>query len=77
MALFNDKNYFRYSNGPAFDVLHEPGDETPYSGIYRCEACGDEIASNKGNPLPPQNHNQHPPSQGRIRWRLIAAAEQR
>ena len=35
------------------------------------EVTTDEIAANKGNPLPPQNHHQHSTSQGKIRWRKI------
>lgn len=75
MALYKYQKYVKPGTGDAFDQTHTPGTNTQYSGIYRCEVCGDEIASNKNNPLPPQNHHQHKPSLGKIRWRLIVFAE--
>jgi hypothetical protein len=57
-------------NDSKFDVLHEPGSATPYSGVYRCDGCGKEATSVYAHPLPPQNHHQHAPAHGRIRWRL-------
>jgi len=75
MALYKNSSYLASSNDAAFDVIHTPGTSTPHSGIYRCEGCGSEIASNAGNPLPPQNHHQHSQAQGTIRWRLIVYAK--
>lgn len=71
MALYKNKDVLDLSDHAAFDVIHTPGTQPPHSGIYRCLACGDEIAANKGNPLPPQNHHQHAQGQGPIRWQLI------
>ena len=76
MALYKNGAYFKTSDSNAFDQLHQPGAATPHSGIYRCENCGDEVASNAGNPLPPQNHRQHNPNVGAIRWRMIVYAQQ-
>ena len=76
MALYKHGGYLRQSDDPAFNAQHQPGAVTPHSGIYRCTACGDEIASNAGNPLPPQNHRQHSPQQGQIRWQLLVYAQQ-
>lgn len=75
MALYKNAQYLGQSTDGAFDALHNPGAATPHSGIYRCENCGDEVASNAGNPLPPQNHRQHNPNQGAIRWRMIVYAQ--
>jgi hypothetical protein len=76
MALFKYDRYLDGNDGEAFDRLHSPGDATPHSGIYRCEGCGREIASNAGYPLPSQNHSQHDPAKhGAIRWRMIVHAE--
>ena len=75
MALYKQSQYISYSSDDKFDKIHTPGSSTPHSGIYRCEGCGDEIAANKGNPLPSQNHSQHSTSQGDIRWRLIVYAQ--
>jgi hypothetical protein len=75
MALYKYSQYLGQSNDGAFDVVHTPGTTTPHSGIYRCENCGDEVASNAGNPLPPQNHRQHNTNQGEIRWRLVVYAQ--
>lgn len=55
------------------DTYH-PGDAVPVSGIYRCLGCGREDTCNKFDPFPPQNHHQHTPDQGRIRWRLNVRA---
>lgn len=73
MPAYNDPDYFDRRPGPAFNVLYNPGERAPYSGIYRCENCADEIAHNGGNPLPPQNHHQHTNRFLPIVWRLIAA----
>jgi hypothetical protein len=75
MALYKYTQYLGTSTDAAFDVLYKPGATTPHSGIYRCEGCGHEIASNGGNPLPPQNHHQHNASQGTILWRMAVYAQ--
>lgn len=75
MALYKYARYIATSNHNVFDQVYSPGANTPFSGIYRCEGCGDEVASNQGNPLPPQNHHQHSPSQARIQWRLVVFAQ--
>ena len=77
MALYKYKEYLEYADQPEFDTLHNPGEICPHSGIYRCEACGDEIASNKDNPFPPQNHHQHAENLGPIQWKLIIISQQR
>lgn len=76
MAQYKYIRYLTQSDHSEYDRLYTPGDTCPNSGIYRCEVCGDEIASNKGNPLPPQNHHQHAPEKGLIRWKLIVFAQQ-
>lgn len=75
MALYKYSQFVVSSDHQAFDAIHGPGAKTPYSGIYRCEGCSKEIASNAGNPLPPQNHHQHNSAQGSIRWRLVVYAQ--
>lgn len=75
MAQYKYEKYLNKSDHSEYDKLYKPGDNCPNSGIYRCEGCGDEIASNKGNPFPPQNHPQHAPGQGEIRWRLIVFSQ--
>jgi len=63
---------------PDFDwwkVTYGPGDRAPVSGIYRCEGCTREISHNEGVSLPAQNHEQHDPSQGPIKWKLIVRAD--
>ena len=56
--------------GSVWQKLFSPGTTCPDSGIYRCNSCGDEVTSNKGDPLPPQNHKQHT-SDKKILWELI------
>lgn len=77
MALCKDRDKIKPSEDPAFDVSHQPGAAAPHSGIYRCANCGDEVASNATQPLPPQNHQQHNPQNGPIRWKLLVYAVQK
>lgn len=49
---------------------YSPGSTVPVSRIYRCPGCNREVTSNEGDPFPPQDHHQHSPSQGKIRWKL-------
>ncbi len=76
MALYKNSGYLSQSTASAFDVVQTPGANTDNSGIYRCEGCAHEVASNKGNPLPPQNHHQHS-NRSAIRWRLVVATQGR
>lgn len=74
MALYKAGTDVKTGTGKAFEETHSPGTPTPYSGIYKCENCGREDACNKGNPLPPQNHNQHSGPKP-IMWRCLVYAE--
>ncbi|WP_414912885.1 protein L [Pseudomonas sp. IT-P258] len=56
--------------GSVWRKLFSPASECPASGIYRCANCGDEVTSNKGDRLPPQNHSQHSNAE-KILWELI------
>jgi len=76
MALYKDGDRLKHSADAAFDAIHKPGETVPHSGIYRCTSCDDEIACNKGDPFPPQNHHQHQPP-APIRWRLLVYAVQK
>lgn len=75
VALYKYAQFLVHSNDNAFDTIWKPGEATPHSGIFRCEGCGREVASNGGNPLPPQSHHQHTPAQGAIRWRMVVYAQ--
>ena len=77
MAQYKYIEYLIESDNSAYDSVFNPGESCLNSGIYRCETCGDEIASNKGNPFPPQNHHQHPSNSGPIKWKLIVFAQQK
>ena len=77
MAFYKYAQVLQQHNDGSFDWVLEPATATPYSGIYRCEGCGHEAISTFNHPLPPQNHHQHGPSQGRIRWRLVVMASHR
>lgn len=74
MASYKYAHFLKENDSEAFDQLHPPGSIAANSGIYRCKNCGDEAACNKGQPLPPQNHRQHDPKLGDIRWQLIVFA---
>lgn len=73
MALYKYSNFLDQSDDAAFDQLNEPSTSAPWPGIYRCHACGHEIAIAQGHTLPPQNHHQHRPGLGRIQWRLVVS----
>lgn len=70
MAIYKYAQLLQQSTHAAYDEIFHPGATTLYSGIYRCEGCGVNEVSTYGHPLPPQNHHQHTPQQGTIRWRL-------
>jgi hypothetical protein len=72
MANYKYQQVLAANESGAFDQVWGPSDRTPHSGVYRCETCFHEIAANKGNPLPPQNHAQHPAGKAII-WRLVVA----
>lgn len=73
-AWYKYGSYLVQNDSDQFDKTYSPGDATPHSGIYRCTKCGDTIAANVGNPLPPQNHHQHAPNLGAIIWKLLVWA---
>ena len=75
MALYRYRRYLNDSDHGAFDLLHRPDNIAPNSGIYRCEVCGAEIASEKSKLLPPKNHHIHAEELGQIQWRLIVLVE--
>lgn len=75
MAMYKYNQYLTLSQDQAFDALSSPGTVNVNSGIYHW--CGHEVAANKGDPLPPQNHHQHTVQQGSIRWRLVVFAQGR
>jgi len=49
MAIYKQGSYLTHSEHAAFDYKSTPGDEAVNPGIYRCAACGDEIAIAKGH----------------------------
>lgn len=74
MALFAHTGYLRYFDSTAFTHLHGPGDPSPYSGIYKCVACGHEVACAAAQSLPKIAHPQHPADRT-IEWRMIVYAQ--
>lgn len=74
MAQYKYEKYLSTSTSSAFDQTYGPGKTVPNSGIYRCEGCGHQIAANKNDPFPPQNHHQHGALSGAISWKLIVFA---
>ena len=75
MAIYKNGVYLTQSQDTAFDIDYEPGGHVPHSGIYRCLGCGREVVAEEARKLPPQNHHEHSPTQGKIRWRLIVYAD--
>lgn len=73
MALYKYADFLAASTDDAFDRLCAPGSAARCPGIYRCHACGHEIAIAWNHVLPSQNHHQHSPGAGSIQWRLIVS----
>jgi hypothetical protein len=71
LAYYKHSKYLIKSDHALFDQIFEPGQTTLYSGIYKCEVCGKEDTCIKDKPLPLENHHQHQPNQGPIRWRMV------
>lgn len=76
MAMFKDETHLWKSTCEVFEDEHPPGSVAPWTGIYACQECNHEIASNEGDILPPASHHRHPAPEA-IRWRLIVYADQR
>jgi hypothetical protein len=77
MAQYKYGQHLKQKDHSAYDTKYSPGQEAINPGIYRCVACGDEIAIAKGHTLPPQNHHQHKPGAGKIEWQLLVFAQQK
>jgi len=73
MALYKYREYMEHSEDQAFDRVLAHSVAAPWPGIYRCPGCGREIGIAQGHVLPPQNHHQHRPEQGAVRWQLVAS----
>lgn len=76
VAQYKHAQYLHKSDHVEYDNKYKPGTIASNSGIYRCVNCNDEIAANKGNPLPPQNHHQHADTSKPIEWQLLVFAQQ-
>ncbi len=74
MAGYKYGEYLVQLNLSAYDTAHAPGSAAPRPGVYRCSACGDEIALAKGHALPSEHHHPHAPGQGTIVWKLLVSA---
>ena len=74
MAQYKYEEFLKQSSAHDFDALYAPGAPVPHAGIYRCIACGDEIGIARGQTLPLQNHHQHAPWRGPIKWQLLIFA---
>lgn len=65
----------REGQGSDFAYTLRSGQENAHHGIFRCEACGHEIALPVGHCAPPQNTHQHPRGIGEVDWRLLVLAD--
>jgi len=50
MSWYTVKSNIKKSDGVGahWSVTHPPGDDVPYTGIYRCLGCDREITSDAG-----------------------------
>jgi hypothetical protein len=70
VAYYNVGQFLTYERGAEFDVVFQPEQAAPFSGVYRCAACGLSITSLHGQPLPSHDHHQHSDTIP-IRWQLV------
>jgi hypothetical protein len=75
VAYYQDKSEVSEKTSALFNGTHKPGTRCPHSGIYICVNCRDEIAANKGDPLPPQNHRQHRDTTKPIEWQFLVCTQ--
>jgi hypothetical protein len=78
MAWYVDANRVKQSTKTDlahWSDTHSPGEKVVNSGIYICTGCTKEVACNKDDPFPPQNHHQHAIGKPPIRWKLLVKAE--
>jgi hypothetical protein len=69
---------YQQSASKIFEQAFAVGTVIPHPGIYRCDACGFEIACTSGSALPTTDRcSEHAErwkcSEGQPRWRLVAA----
>ena len=76
MAMFKNESHLWQSTCDAFEDEHLPGAVALWTGLYACQECNHDIASNEGDLLPPANHHRHASPEA-IRWKLIVYADQR
>jgi len=81
MAFYKYSSYLTVDRSDAFDTIYKPGEPTPHSGIYRCNGCTVEIASEAGKPLPASRAcSEHHPNKhvsGEVSWKLMVSADGR
>ena len=77
MALYKNLAWLTKSEDAVFDVVYSIGQKPVHSGIYRCLGCGREVVGEMERTLPPQNHHQHSPQQGAVRWQLATYCDPR
>ena len=76
MAQYKYREHLVQSSNSAFDTRHAPGTMASNPGIYRCVACGEEIAVPRRTILPADNHHKHEPGQGKVEWQMLVYAQQ-
>ncbi len=75
MALFKNPDYLMQTNDIVFDKVYHPGAVPDRSGVFRCMGCQREVVGEHSRQLPPQNHHQHTPAQGDVRWKMVVYAD--
>jgi hypothetical protein len=78
MPYFRDPFSYLQSPSAIFEQAFKPDSAVPHSGIYRCSACGFEIAVAAGSLLLSNGtcstHDSRRNSKdGKVSWRLVAA----
>ena len=75
MALYKYASDIRQTNAPAFDAIWPPDTTAHWPGIYQCNFCGHEIATERHQLLPALNHHQHQ-ADAPIEWKLVVSTRE-
>lgn len=73
MAVYKTLDFLSHSTHFAFDTTTASGSVSPFTGIYRCQGCGREIAAHTGMTLPGEDNHLHRIGQGPVTWQLVVA----
>ena len=73
MAIYKYPQFLLRVDHTLFETQNATGAPAPYSGIYRCSICGQEIVAKRNEVLPSADHHPHYLGDDVMHWQLTAA----